>query len=359
MAAYRSLTLQHFRSYREYSVELGDGVNIIVGPNGSGKTNLLEALFVLSTGHSFRGADRDLPMHGSDWFKLEGWYDGQQRALTYRQQADGPAEKQILIDEVRKARLTHSQKVPVVLFEPDHLRLLRESPSHRRDYLDGLLAKLYPDYPWLKHQFERVLLQRNNVLKRRLPPSVRDDQLFAWNISLADFASQIVARREALIRSFQARVADVYSRIAHRTHSVTIQYQNSVPGGSYTAALLALLDANVERDVERGFTGVGPHRDDFALVLDGAPAAATASRGEVRSLLLALKMIELQLLDDQQPASPLLLLDDVFSELDSSRRMALAELAKVYQTLITTTDADAIVAHFLEGYRVIPTSSGG
>lgn len=356
MAAYHSLTLHNFRSYSEYSVEFEPGVNIIVGPNGSGKTNLLEALYVLSHGSSFRANDRDMIRHGSDWFRLEGLYDDSQRTLTCQLTPDGRIDKQCTLDGAKKARLTHAQRVPVVLFEPDHLRLLRASPSHRREYLDTLLAKLQPDFTWLKHQFERVLLQRNNILKRRLPPKQREDQLFVWDIKFAELAEHIVRRRQALVAAFAADMAEVYSTIARREHTVGVVYQNSLPDtADYRASLLRALQASAGTDSERGFTTIGPHRDDLAVTLDNAPAASTASRGEIRSLLLSLKIMELRQLHNVGDIAPLLLLDDVFSELDTARRQALASLAKDYQTLITTTDADAIVEHFLEGYKVIAT----
>jgi DNA replication and repair protein RecF len=352
---YTSLRLHNFRSYADYAAEFNPGVNIVVGPNGSGKTNLLEALYAISAGGSFRAADRELVRHGAGGFRIEAWYGDQQRILSYKQNEEA-IEKQFNLDGTKRARLTHEQRVPIVLFEPDHLRLLRESPSLRRDYLDSLLSRLQPDFAWLKHQFERVLAQRNAMLKRRLPAAQLEDQLFVWDIKFAELAEQIVTRRRELVSRLQASLADVYSTIAHRPHQAAITYHSSVAGdNNYHANLLRLLNANLARDVERGFTGVGPQRDDFSIVLDDAPAAAAASRGEVRTLLLALKIIELRLVAAQNDLTPLLLLDDVFSELDSSRRQALAQLAKSYQTLITTTDADAIVEHFLEGYHIIAT----
>lgn len=355
MGAYASLTLYNFRSYGEYSVEFGAGVNIIVGPNGSGKTNMLEALYVLSHGTSFRGTDREMIAHAGDWFRLEAAYDGLQRTMTAQVDTQGKLDKQFTLDGVKKARLMHAQRIPVVLFEPEHLRLLRASPSHRRDYLDTLLAKLQPDFTWVKHQFERVLLQRNNILKRRLPPAQRDDQLFVWDIKFAELAEQIVQRRQELVQHFGARMSEVYSTIARRDHTVKLTYENTVPGEDYRNNILKLLQANTQHDSDRGFTTVGPHRDELVVALDGAAAASAASRGEMRSLLLALKIIELRMLHEHFEVAPLLLLDDVFSELDASRRQALAQLAQDYQTLITTTDADAIVEHFLEGYNVIAT----
>ena len=352
--AYRSLRLQSFRSYADYAVDLSGGVTIVAGPNGSGKTNLLEALYVLSTGSSFRTHDRELLQHGREWFRIDGAWGDQQRVLTYRRAGD-VADKQFLIDGAKKARLTHQQRVPVVLFEPDHLRLLRASPTSRRDYLDSLLSKLQPDFIWLKHQFERALLQRNNVLKKRLPAYLRDDQLFAWDIKFADLAEQVVTRRQQVIAQLNARLDQVYSTIAHKTSSARITYQSTAPLTDYRAGLLRLLSESIDRDQQRGFTGIGPQRDDFSIVLNNEPASTTASRGEMRSLLLALKMIELNMLESRADQQPLLLLDDVFSELDTSRRRALAELAKAYQTIITTTDADATRQHFGHDYAQITT----
>lgn len=340
---FASLALHNFRSYSRYAVELSPVVNIVIGPNGSGKTNLLEALFVLSTGSSFRAADRDLVAHGSDWFRLEGVWDDQRRILTYRPPTGvAVAEKQFTLDGDKKVRLSHSQRIPLVLFEPDHLRLLTDSPSARRTYMDGLLASLQPGFSWQKHQFERVLLQRNNLLKRNMPPSQLDDSLFVWDIKFAELAKVLVECRMGAIDEFNKRLSHVYSSIAHKESDVKIEYISSVSTADYQAQALRLLKSRRHEDVSRGFTTVGPQRDDFRLWLDGAPAEASASRGETRSLVLTLKVIELEMLSDQNEHQPILLLDDVFSELDTQRRRALSEIAKSCQTLITTTDADTL-----------------
>lgn len=327
----------------------------MAGPNGSGKTNLLEALYVLSYGSSFRGNDREMIAHGRDWFRLTATYAGLQRGLTCRIESSTAIDKQFVLDGVKRARLTHTYRLPVVLFEPEHLRLLRDAPSLRRDYLDTLLVKLQPDYAWLKHQFERVLLQRNNILKRRLPKATRDDQLFAWDISFADLAEQIAHRRAGLVALFNQQIGEVYSNIAQAQHTVEVCYEQKTTGDDYRATLLAALQTSVERDSERGFTTVGPHRDDLVVKLDGVSALSAASRGEMRSLLLACKIIELGLVSQQSEHTPLLLLDDVFSELDSKRRRALAGLATNYQTIITTTDADAVSGHFSGDHTIITT----
>lgn len=331
-------------------------MNIVVGPNGSGKTNLLEALYVISTGTSFRAADRDLVKHDKPWFRIEAQYDDDARTLTYNL-TDTQSPKHFKLDGTKRVRLSYSQKIPVVLFEPDHLRLLSGSPSARRDYLDSVLAKLQPDFARARSQFERALLQRNNILKHAERRSAAlEDQLFVWNIKLAELSENIAERRLGLIAFMNERIDGLYSHIADAPSKVCLEYDSELAIDNYKQAMLSQLDAHLNRDILRGFTSVGPHRDDFSLYLNGARSSVTASRGEVRSLLLTLKMIELDMLSSQHTHPPLLLLDDVFSELDVSRRHALSQLASTYQTVITTTDADAIVPHFRGDYKVIETS---
>ena len=353
---YRSLSLQYFRSYTEHTVRLGDGVNIVVGPNGSGKTNLLEALYVISTGSSYRAGDRDLMQHDAEWFRVSARYDDDERVLTYNL-AEAQSPKHFSLDGIKRTRLSYQQKIPVVLFEPDHLRLLSGSPSARRDYLDSVLARLQPDFARARSQFERALLQRNNILKRAERRSAAlDDQLFVWNIKLAELAESIAERRLGLLDFMNQHIDELYSHIADKPSQVHLEYESDVSITQYKQSLLTQLEAQLDKDILRGFTGVGPHRDDFSLHLNGARSSVTASRGEMRSLLLTLKMIELTLLQEQHTHPPLLLLDDVFSELDSVRRRTLATLAQPYQTVITTTDADIVKEYFGGNIAIIATS---
>lgn len=351
---FKSVELHNFRSYEKYAVEFSPGVTIIVGPNGSGKTNLLEALYVLSAGSSFRGVDRDMVRHNQPWLKIEGVYDDMKRTIIYKVQPE-KLEKQFDIDGTKKARLTHNYKLPVVLFEPDHLRLLRSSPTGRRDFLDSLLARMQPDFTWTKHQYERVLQQRNSLLKNKFNMAQIQDQLFAWDVRLADLGATIVQRRVGLISEINKVFSQIYSSIAGVNTLLEVEYKSSLPIENYQTNLLNALTKNVNGDIARGFTSYGPHRDDFLVKINGKPAAASASRGEVRSMLLSLKIIELELLARQNENPPILLLDDVFSELDSTRRRALTEVTKTYQTFITTTDADVVEKSFLSDHKIIMT----
>lgn len=352
---YSSLSLTQFRSYSDAYFELSPNVTIVVGPNGSGKTNLLEAVYVLSQGTSFRVADKDLIANREAWFRIEGQFGEQRRILTY--DLERKPAKQFSLDGVKKQRLAYQQRVPLVLFEPDELRLLQGSPQRRREYIDSCLSRLWPDAGPIRGRFERTLLQRNNVIKHASTRSQRllDDELFVWDIKLAEYAAALVHLRLQLVKLWNNHVSDTYSRLAGRHSRVIITYRSDVDIAAYKTSFLQRLQHNRHQDVARGFTTVGPHRDDISVELDGQGAALSASRGEVRSLVLSLKLTELALLETQHAQPPLLLLDDVFSELDMSRRLALANLAMMRQTIITTTDIDSIVAHFPDSYGIIET----
>lgn len=352
---FRNLQLVNFRSYENFKVDFSPNVTVIVGPNGTGKTNLLEAIYVLAAGTSFRNSDKEMLRHGQQWTRMTAFFGDTTRVVKLKKEVD-KLEKQFEVDGSKKARLTYNLRLPIVLFEPDHLRILKSSPSGRREYLDGLLARLQPDFTWLHHQYDRVLQQRNALLKRHLAGEQLKDQIFAWDIRLVDLANTLVERRLEIIELLNARFSDVYSKIAGSTFELKIDYQSSVQILSYQANLMQVLTKSLPLDLHRGFTTHGPHRDDFGVQIDRSDAAVTASRGEVRSMLLALKIIELELLADRSDKPPTLLLDDVFSELDAQRREALIKVAKKHQTFITTTDADLVYKYLSGDSKVIKTS---
>lgn len=350
---YHSLLLKQFRSYTDQTVQFSPSVNIIVGPNGSGKTNLLEALYVLSQGSSFRVGDKDLVQQGQEWFRLESVHEEHHRTVTYKLGSTPP--KQFNLDGVKKQRLTHQQRVPLVLFEPNELRLLNGSPSRRRDYIDALLGRLWPTAARVRGQYERALLQRNNIIKQAAerPRGALDDQLFVWDIKLAEYAAGLVERRLELLDVWNEELSKLYSALAHTKSRIEVVYKSETPIDDYKTHLLQQLSGRRVNDIVRGFTSAGPHRDDFQLLLNGADTSTNASRGELRTLVLAIKIIELNLLNELSEKHPLLLLDDVFSELDTTRRKALAEMARDFQTVITTTDADLVSDYFADGFHLI------
>lgn len=348
-----NLHLQNFRSYADKQFRLSPHVNIVVGQNGAGKTNLLEALYVLCRGKSFRVADAELLNYDAEWFRLDAEVDGHERALTLKK-TGGKLEKRLRVDNTTKARLSAREQLRVVLFEPRDMQLLTGSPERRREYLDAILEQLELGYSRTLSHYRRALTQRNTLLKQKqqVPP----DHLFVWNVRLSELGAQVIARRRALVATLSAKASETYSNISGTPSEVAVQYQDQfkdVPDERLASALLHALEQKYPQDRERGFTSIGPHRDDVILVLNGAPAAATASRGETRSLVVMLKLLEAQLLDAHHDSHPLMLLDDVFGELDASRRKALAHYLVNYQTVITTTDAEMVSDGLTTRHKVI------
>lgn len=324
------LHLHQFRSHRDAIYEFSSSVTAIVGPNGSGKTNILEAVYALCHGKSFRDGDDELITHGDDWYRIEASVEGVNRELRYQPSNKG---KQLVVDGVNKGRFTYRQQLPVVLFEPDDLLMIHSSPSARRKYIDELLQKISLPYRQLLSRYERVLTQRNNILKQRLSPSELRDNLFVWDVSLADTGSKIIAMRLDVVEQINQRISQIYSEVAGEPQTVQLDYEVQEQTQSQ---LLAALHHALSDDTRRGFTTIGPHRHDVAIYLNDKLAKQTASRGEVRSILISLKRIELELLRDQCGDEPLLLLDDVFSELDEARQQHLVSQT-FSQTILTST----------------------
>lgn len=350
----QNIRLQSFRSYRDETFELGDGVNIIVGPNASGKTNLLEALLTVSLGSSYRVAAKGLIKFDKNWARIEA-NAGAEKRIVKLELSDAGLKKTYEINGQIFARLPLNKTIPVVLFEPEHLRLLNGSPERRRDYLDDLLSQTITGYTKLRNSYKRALAQRNALLKKealRAKP-----QIFAWNIRLSELGGQIANRRFELVGQIAEQINPVYAKLSGSKTNITVKYDGSCPIDNYSSHMLNKLEIHANLDFERGFTAHGPHRDDLQIIVNDHPAQQVASRGEIRTLLLCLKVVELRLLEAARNQKPLLLLDDVFSELDGKRRQALTKFLKDHQTFITTTDADVVVQHFMDKCTIIPTTA--
>ncbi len=342
--------LKQFRSYTDEVFEFGNGVNIIVGPNASGKTNLLEAILMVCLGSSYRVRDLDVIQFDQPWARLESDTPDGKRILTVERK-DNTTQKKYVINDVEYRRLPFNKTVPVVVFEPDHLQLLSGGPERRRDYIDNLLEQTVTGYSRLRADYKRTLSQRNRLLKT--PGSSKND-FFVWNVRLSELGGKIVKYRLDLIDQLKLSITNLYQALSHSDTVVELNYYSKCKTDSYSTNLLKLLEANWHDDLMKGFTSFGPHRDDLEVSIGEHDAAVSASRGESRTILLALKILELKLLEENRNKKPILLLDDVFSELDGSRRKALTKYLKDYQAFITTTDADIVVQHFMDDCTIIP-----
>jgi DNA replication and repair protein RecF len=349
-----NIRLQNFRSYEDETIEPSPGVNIIVGPNASGKTNLLEAVLVVALGKSYRARDTELVHYEAPWARLEAHTESEDRIVKLERSETGAVVKSFVIEDQTFKRLSLARMLPVVLFEPEHLQLLRGSPEGRREFLDGLLEQTVSGYGTLLRQYKRTLTQRNSLLKKGT--SLHQQHLFPWNVRLSELGGQIATNRQTLMQKLNDSLSDIYSELAGKKTSALLFYESSCGLDNYASSLLHKLEASSELDVLRGFTAYGPHRDDVRIELDGHRLQESGSRGETRTLLLSLKINELKLIEEARDKKPILLLDDVFSELDGARRRALTTFIGDYQAFITTTDADVVVQHFMQDCTIIPTT---
>ena len=337
MTSVVSLHVKHIRSHTEHTIEFAPEVTIITGANGSGKTSLLEAVYLSLQGSSFRGSDGDILQKGGPWWKIDITLNDQQNRTIKFEPEKATSRKQFIIDSKTTARIPQKLKHPVVLFEPEDLRLLHGSPARRRQFIDRFVSQLNPLYGPALRKYERALKQRNNLLKNAY---IHDDQLFAWNVALAEHGAYIIEQRIAFIEQLNQNLAQLYQDIAGTHDEVSIYYSHTFVG-DIKQKLLNELHAHLERDRYLGSTSVGPHRHDVIFEINNSPALSTASRGEARTIVLALKFLEVDIIEQLTGKTPIVLLDDVFSELDASRQKLLTSHLKGHQIIITSATSHA------------------
>lgn len=328
------LRVKNVRTHDDFRLPISPSVTLITGANGTGKTSLLEAVYIAFQGSSFKGGDADILKFKAPWYRIDITSDTSTIRSVKFDPARQAGKKQFSIDNKTQYRLSYINKYPVVLFEPDELRLVSGSPTRRRAFIDRFISQFDLEYSLSLRRYDRALKQRNNLLKK---PTHSSD-LFVWDVALSKYGAYIIQRRIALIEQLQPLLAVVYKDIAHSEDEVVIEYSSYYKGNS-EQRLLSELHQNAKRDALLGYTSVGPHRHDILFKLNGTPAAHAASRGEIRTIVLALKFLEVDIVKENTDRDPIILLDDVFSELDESRQKALMERFASYQTIITSVTA--------------------
>jgi DNA replication and repair protein RecF len=316
MAVVKKLSVQNIRSHDKFAISLSPTITVITGLNGSGKTSLIEALYIALQGSSFRGSDNDILRHKSLWWRVDIELDNfVKRVITFDPSLT-TGRKKIIIDDKTMYRLPAKYKYPVILFEPDDLRLLHGSPARRRRFIDRFISQLDPMYSSALRKYERALRQRNNLLKKSY---TTQNELFVWNVAISEYGAYIIEKRVAFIEQINSRLNEAYNSIAKSKDIVSVHYSHTYIS-DIKQKLLNDLYSRSERDALLGFTSIGPHRHDVIFQFNNFPALEVASRGEVRSVVLALKLLETKIIEQITGLEPIVLLDDVFSELDDSRQ---------------------------------------
>ncbi len=352
----RKLQLEKFRSYESHSYDFSmeEQITILVGNNGLGKTNFLEAIYLLSLGRSFRTTTHDdLVQWEQDFMRLSGEVesDDDSRSMELFYSVKPTRRKNFKINDLTLKNSEYIGHLLTVLFHPEDLNMLYLSPSYRRKYLDILLSQTDREYLFSLSQYRKILKQRNSLLEeirqsqfKRMDLATLKKDLDVWDEKLIEYGSKIIERRLGLVEFLENNLEKIYQKISGASEAVRLRYEcNAIKEGlPIMETYPEKLSSKRDKDIICRKTSVGPHRDDLVFFINHIEVTKSASRGEFRTLLLAIKLAEIQYIREKTNENPVLLLDDVFSELDENRQNHLIEAIRGCQTIITTTDIKSV-----------------
>lgn len=366
----KELELSHFRNYDTLALGLKPGVNVLCGENGRGKTNILESIYLCTCASSHRTSrDKELIKQGETDYRVKLSYindqeHAEQLDIHYMEAVNGdPLRKKnrrlVRHNGLQLERIGHLMGLfNAVIFSPEDMRMIKDGPQIRRRFMDLLISQIKPLYFGKLQQFNVILNQRNKLLKhlrdggyRPVPAEdgfdLRGIELDTWDERFAELAADIIYWREHFAEILSGLAAESHLGISGGKEVLSIQYLtikalSDRPYEEYKAVILGRLQHTRGEDIKRGTTSVGPHRDDLEIKLDGMPIRLFGSQGQQRTAVLAFKIAELRLIEQATKNRPVLLLDDVMSELDVNRRESLVSHMKDCQVLLTCTEADLV-----------------
>ena len=351
-----------YRNYKRQSITLCPFVNFLTGANAQGKTNLLEALYLSAVARSPRTPrDRELIRWEESRAKVSVTAQKSYGADTVEIVIDKAAQRKVSINGLPVTRIGELMGVvKVVFFSPDEMRIIKESPSDRRRFLDIALSQISKAYFYLCQRYNRIVSQRNRLIKSgQAAGAAGADNLDIWDNQLADSGSLIIKTRRGFVSALCAAAREQHLFLTDGKEELSLEYE-SVEGESaeeIKAAFLTDLKAGRDRDLRLGYTGTGPHKDDLGVYIDKTDARKFASQGQQRTAALSIKLAEVDLAADKGE-TPVLLLDDVFGELDLSRRQKLIQRIKGMQAVITCTDLDEDIIKDLGEHKVFFVKNG-
>lgn len=363
------LQLRGFRNFSDQRLRFNQNFNIISGSNGQGKTNLLEAIYYLSVSRSFRtNQDLELIHFGHDFFYLNGLFV--KSYLSHRVQVSyAKAQKlQVKIDNNAQERFSYLQKFPVVVFSPDDLRIIQDGPAIRRRFINLEGSRLNPLFFEALKKYQRVLLQRNNLLKQNRGRSSLEDCLKPWDSALTQYGSKIILERLKLLKTLEEEANPFFKRLSSASEELRLEYKSSFKFNaaeddydkirqSFSEALLA----KRELEFKRGSTMTGPHLDDFRILASGVDARHYSSQGQKRTAALALKMAEVKIFAKNNLEEPIILLDDVFSEFDDARKSQLLAFLSDQRSqcfITTASKVDELTVNLTKDFDIFKVSQG-
>ncbi|HYE69685.1 MAG TPA: DNA replication/repair protein RecF [Anaerovoracaceae bacterium] len=336
----KKIELKNFRNYEEQTVEFHNKVNIITGKNAQGKTNLLESLYIMSLGKSFR-TNKDIEMIGfeKEYCRAKSLSIKEGRELEI-EITIGKEGKTTKINGMKTAKhFDLLENVYMVIFSPEDLKIVKDEPEKRRKFIDRELCQLKPIYYKNLGRYKKILQQRNSLLKQQ---DINEDIIAVWDESLAEYGAKIIQERNRFVERLNQISREISRSITNGKEALELSYEANVEHKEnyeeQKEYLKKVLNKNLKNDIIRRNTTVGPHKDDLKICVEGIDIRHFGSQGQQRTAALSLKLAEIRLIQEEAKVSPILLLDDVLSELDSERQNFLINSLEEVQLFITTTE---------------------
>lgn len=329
------IKLTNFRNYDEQEINLGKNINIFYGDNAQGKTNIIEAIFLCSIGKSFRtNKESELIKFNKDISSVYIEYEKSDR--DGRIKIDLNNKKSIYTNGIKIKKLSELLgNINTVIFTPDDINILRDGPQKRRRFLDIMIGQLRPNYIHILNMYNKTLEQRNNYLKQIKENNKQEEMLDIWDEKLAEYGEKIYIYRNEFIEKIKNKINKIHKSITNEKEEIKVEY---ISNCAQKEEYIELLKARRKLDIIKGFTTKGIHRDDFFIYINNQLVNVYGSQGQNRTVVLSLKISELQVIYDEIGEYPILLLDDFMSELDEKRRRNFLENIENTQVIITCTD---------------------
>lgn len=338
-----SLELNNFRNYKHAFADFDDGLNVLFGKNASGKTNMLESIYLCSIFHSPRTTkDKEMVLIGESKANINLVLQKKYRKHNINLQIDEKGKKKILVDNIPLNRAGELFGVlGVVYFSPDEMKLVKESPQERRRFMDVGLSQQQRSYFYSLQRYSKTLKQKNNLLKEWRSNKNIDAMLDVWDMGLAKEGAEIISKRIEYVNTLNDAASKFHTAMSEEKEQLKLSYESSVDitkKENLESYLYGEIVKARTKDKELGYSTVGPHRDDIKIEINGKDSRKFASQGQQRTIALALKLGEVIIYKNEIGEPPVLLLDDVLSELDIQRQKLLLEMTSGFQTILTCTE---------------------
>lgn len=332
----KKLELNRFRNYESQILEFDDGINIIYGNNGEGKTNIVEAIYLMSLGRSFRTSrDKEMINLNAETSYIKSLVESSGREFKIEYRIDKTAKKAIKINSLPIEKLTELLGiVNVVIFSPEDLKLVKEGPKERRAFIDREISQIRPKYYQLLHSYHKNLIQRNNLLKDF---DIDKILLDVYDSNLSEIGYKIIEYREEFLREIAEIASDNHYKISSGKENLEINYEKNISVKSKEDYYSIMKDSQ-NKDILKKTTSFGIHKDDIDIKINGIDLRSYGSQGQKRSAAISLKLSEIELIYRLKGEYPIVLLDDIFSELDPMRQNMLLDTFKKTQTFVTAAE---------------------